>query len=24
LTDATRRFADDVRGGHFPTGEHTY
>jgi 3-methyl-2-oxobutanoate hydroxymethyltransferase len=24
LTDATRRFADEVRGGTFPAGEHTF
>ncbi|MEU8297118.1 3-methyl-2-oxobutanoate hydroxymethyltransferase [Micromonospora sp. NPDC048909] len=24
LTDATRRFADEVRGGDFPTAEHTF
>ncbi|MET7961730.1 3-methyl-2-oxobutanoate hydroxymethyltransferase [Micromonospora zamorensis] len=24
LTDATRRFADEVRGGEFPTTEHTF
>ncbi|PYC67297.1 3-methyl-2-oxobutanoate hydroxymethyltransferase [Micromonospora arborensis] len=24
LTDATRRFADEVRGGEFPTAEHTF
>jgi 3-methyl-2-oxobutanoate hydroxymethyltransferase len=24
LTDATRRFADDVRGGTFPSSEHTF
>lgn len=24
LTDATRRFADEVRGGEFPTPEHTF
>ncbi|MEU7843493.1 3-methyl-2-oxobutanoate hydroxymethyltransferase [Micromonospora sp. NPDC049114] len=24
LTDATRRFADEVRGGEFPSAEHTF
>jgi 3-methyl-2-oxobutanoate hydroxymethyltransferase len=24
LTDATRRFADEVRGGEFPAAEHTF
>jgi 3-methyl-2-oxobutanoate hydroxymethyltransferase len=24
LTDATRRFAEEVRGGEFPTAEHTF
>ncbi|RKN50933.1 3-methyl-2-oxobutanoate hydroxymethyltransferase [Micromonospora endolithica] len=24
LTDATRRFADEVRGGDFPTADHTF
>ncbi|GAB3942082.1 3-methyl-2-oxobutanoate hydroxymethyltransferase [Micromonospora vulcania] len=24
LTDATRQFADEVRGGQFPTAEHTF
>ena len=24
LTDATRRFADEVRGGDFPAAEHTF
>jgi 3-methyl-2-oxobutanoate hydroxymethyltransferase len=24
LTDATRRFAEEVRGGNFPAAEHTF
>ena len=24
LTEATRQFADEVRGGEFPAGEHTF